>query len=103
MLQNDQTYFKSLAVFTLQDFQKMFRHFLSLCKIGLMIVFDQIFRTWNSIAMNSYENILCWKHTLLKYTGWSISCPGDYLTYAVTAELTMTIKLNDGTEKVGQI
>ena len=53
--------------------------------------------------MNSYENILCWKHTLLKYTGWNISCPGDYLTYAVTAELTMTIKLNDGTEKVGQI
>ena len=98
MLQNDQTYFKSLAVFTLLDFQKMFRHFLSLCIIGLMIVFDQIFRTWNSIAMNSYENILCW-NILVE----NISCPGDYLTYAVTAELTMTIKLNDGTEKVGQI
>ena len=35
MLQNSQTYFKNLAVFTPQDFKSMFDHFTTLCTKGL--------------------------------------------------------------------
>ena len=35
MLKNSQKYFKSLAVFTPQDFESMFSHFSTLCMKGL--------------------------------------------------------------------
>ena len=36
MLNNGQTYFRNLAVFTPQDFQSMFGHFTTLCMKGLI-------------------------------------------------------------------
>ena len=38
MFKNGQTYFKNLAVFTLQDFKSIFDHFLSLWIKGLTIL-----------------------------------------------------------------
>ena len=37
MLQNGQTYFKNLVVFTAQDFSDMFDHFTTLCMKELIM------------------------------------------------------------------
>ena len=46
ILKNDQTYFKNLALLTLQDFRSMFGHFSVLCIEGLMLMFPSKAIDW---------------------------------------------------------
>ena len=62
MLNNGQTYFKSLAVWTPQDFKSMFGHFLTLC-MKRLIYFNMVFI---SSSIRRLEIEFCVKKTLWK-------------------------------------
>ena len=63
ILQNGQTYFKNLAVWTPQDFQSMFDYFATLSNKGLIIFYltthnhQKLYQNWWKISCKTRPNV----------------------------------------------
>ena len=68
MLQNGQTCFKNLAVFTPQDYQSMFGHFTTLCMQGL----SRTVSTTNNFILFQLINVTNAVTTIEIYMRWDL-------------------------------